>query len=129
MPVIAGVDNSSRAESVVTHGYDLADKYGVPLHVVHVGTRDVGHDGIPEAREEATDIAAEMGNRVLDHSTFEPIGLIGDPAEQLLKYGETQDAEYIVISARKRTRLDQAIFGGVSQSLLLAADRPIVSVP
>ncbi|TYT61966.1 universal stress protein [Natrialba swarupiae] len=129
MPIVAGVDRSSRAESVVSHGYDLADKCDVELHVVHVGARQVGDGGLERGREEASEVAADVAEKTIGQTDFEPIGLVGDPAEKLLEYGENQDAEYIVINARKRTRLDHAIFGGVSQSLLLAADRPVVTVP
>lgn len=82
-----------------------------------------------EAVAAATEIAADAAARVDDAGEFEAVGLVGDPAEQLLDYSAAHDAEYIVVSGRKRSPLNRALFGSVTQALLLNADRPVVAVP
>lgn len=137
MPVVAAVDQSERAESVIERANRLADDADVPLHVVHVGQPEIPHPKggyDPEQTEviseqRATGIAREIGQAVLGEDEFHPVGLQGDPAERLLKYAAEQDAEYLVVSARKRTPLGQAVFGSVTQSLLLNAECPVVAVP
>lgn len=137
MPVVAAVDQSERARSVVQRAKQLADDSGVGLHVVHVGQADVpspegGYDADREKRlsaQKATNIARDIGLDVLDIEGFEPVGLEGNPAEALLEHSRAEDAEYIVVSARKRSPVGQAVFGSVTQSLLLNADRPVVAVP
>lgn len=137
MPVVAAVDQSERAESVIDQANRLADDADVPLHVVHVGEPEIPHPKggyDPEQTEviseqRATGIAREVGQAVLGEDEFHPVGLQGDPAERLLEYAAEQDAEYLVVSARKRTPLGQAVFGSVTQSLLLNAECPVVAVP
>lgn len=137
MPVVAAVDRSERAQSVVQRAKQLAEDTGVGLHVVHVGETDVpspegGYDADREKRlsaQKATSIARDIGQDVLDIEEFEPVGLEGNPAEELLKYSTAEGAEYIVVSARKRSPVGQAVFGSVTQSLLLNGDRPVVAVP
>jgi nucleotide-binding universal stress UspA family protein len=137
MPVVAAVDTSERSRSVVARAKQLADNAGVSLHVVHVGSVGVpnpegGYDADSEeqiTKQRATQIARDAAERVGDVGTFEPVGLVGDPAGELLEYSTTEDAEYIVVSARKRSPLGQAVFGSVTQSLLLNAQRPVVAVP
>lgn len=137
MPVVAAVDQSERAESVIDQANQLADDADVPLHVVHVGEPEIPHPKggyDPEQTEviseqRATGIAREVGQAVLGEDEFHPVGLQGDPAERLLEYAAEQDAEYLVVSARKRTPLGQAVFGSVTQSLLLNAECPVVAVP
>lgn len=137
MPVVAAVDQSERAESVIERANRLAADADVPLHVVHVGEPEIPHPKggyDPEQTEviseqRATGIAREVGQAVLGEDEFHPVGLQGDPAERLLEYAAEQDAEYLVVSARKRTPLGQAVFGSVTQSLLLNAECPVVAVP
>ncbi len=136
MPVVAAVDRSDRAQSVLRHAARLATDAGLSLQVVHVGKVDVPHasTGFDQDRERtvsrkraravARDIAREAGIE-----SFEPIGLDGHPDEALLAHLEADDADYVVVSARKRSPVGQALFGSVTQSLLLHADVPVVAVP
>jgi nucleotide-binding universal stress UspA family protein len=137
MPVVAAVDQSERAQSVVHRAKQLADDTGVGLHVVHVGEADVpspesGYDADREKRlaaQKATNIARDVGQDVVAIEEFEPVGREGNPAAELLEHSKAEDAEYIVVSARKQSPVGQAVFGSVTQSLLLNADRPVVAVP
>lgn len=49
----------------------------------------------------------------------------GDPAEEILETAAEIDAETIVMSGRKRSPAGKALFGSVTQSVLLGADRPV----
>lgn len=137
MPIVAAVDQSERADSVIRQARELADVYEGELHVVHVGEADVsittGEQG-PEvdfepAKEEATQIAREVAQDVEGHGEFKAVGLVGDAPHELINYSTEHDAECIVVSARKRSSLGQVLFGSVSQALLLNADRPVVAAP
>ncbi|MFB6235439.1 MAG: universal stress protein [Halopenitus sp.] len=52
-----------------------------------------------------------------------------EPAEDVLKACEEFDPEELVISIRDRSPTGKAVFGSVSQQLLLNTERPVVSVP
>ena len=137
MPIVASVDRSSRAKSVIAQAAELTEDVGVELHVVHVGSAGVpstesGYDPDRERRfagMKAVGIARELAEGVEGVGDFEPVGLEGDPAEEITEYSREVDADYVVVSARKRSPLGQAVFGSVTQSLLLNADRPVVAVP
>ena len=137
MPVVAAVDQSERSRSVIKQAKKLADDAGVSLHVVHVGEVGVprpegGYDTNREkgmTRQRATQIARNIVEDVGGIQAFEAVGLEGNPAKEIMEYSTAQDAEYIVVSARKRSPVGQAVFGSVTQSLLLTADRPVVAVP
>ena len=143
MPIVAAVDRSDRARSVIRQARELADAYGVELHVVHV--RDTEEDSTSEdtryaleevdamveenGTERATEIARKIAGEIEESGEFTPVGLTGDPAPEVLNYADEHDAECIVVSARKRSSLDQVLFGSVTQSLLLKADRAVVAAP
>lgn len=137
MPVIAAVDRSERSESVLEEARRLADNAGVGLHVVHVGDAELpsSMDGYDAERantiseRKAVGVAREIARAVLGDDDYEAVGFQGDPASKLLEYTQEQDADYVVVSARKRSPFGQAVFGSVTQSLLLEADCPVVATP
>lgn len=49
----------------------------------------------------------------------------GDPASEILSAAEAVDADLVVMGGRKRSSLGRFLFGSVSQSVLLRADRPV----
>ena len=150
MAIIAAVDSSDRAIAVVERASELSREYGVALHVVHVAEPtvdfreeliDVSADAlnpevgeVPEQRlddlrTEAAETAAAAAADVDDLEAYEAVGLVGNPATAIKQYASEHDAEYIVVSGRKRHPLGQALFGSVTQALLLNANRPVVAVP
>jgi len=52
----------------------------------------------------------------------------GDPSDEIVSTATEVDADVIAIAARKRTPAGKVLFGSVSQSVLLAADRPVIVV-
>jgi nucleotide-binding universal stress UspA family protein len=54
-------------------------------------------------------------------------GRVGDVTEEILAVAAESDPRYLVVGGRKRTPVGKAIFGSVTQSILLEADRPVVT--
>lgn len=52
----------------------------------------------------------------------------GDPADEIVATANEVDADCIALSGRKRTPAGKALFGSVTQSVLLSTDRPVLSV-
>jgi len=50
----------------------------------------------------------------------------GDPATEILAAAEDVNADQILLGGRKRSPLGSALFGSVSQEVMLDADRPVV---
>ncbi|ARS89201.1 universal stress protein [Natrarchaeobaculum aegyptiacum] len=150
MAIVAAVDSSGRSEAVVAQAHELAEEYGVGLHVVHVADPTVDfredftdvsadalrvHNGkfseevVERVQAEATEVAENAAAGVDGLEEYEAVGLVGDAAEVIRTYAAEHGAEYIVVSGRKRRPLGQVLFGSVTQSLLLNADCPVVAVP
>jgi len=49
----------------------------------------------------------------------------GDPASEILAAADELDADLVLLGGRKRSPLGSVLFGSVSQSVLLDADRPV----
>lgn len=138
MVIVAAVDRSDRSEAVIDEAVRLAKAFGEPVHVVHAlsesefvdleltATEETGRalsmDRVKEfAEERAARAAADMA---VEH---EAVGLVGNAAKEVVAYAEEVDASYIVVAPRKRSPAGKAIFGSVAQSILLDADRPVVT--
>lgn len=66
-------------------------------------------------------------NRLTDGGvTVEQLSRYGDPAAEILAAAEDIGADCIVLGGRKRSPSRSLVFGSVSQSVLLDADRPVM---
>lgn len=55
-------------------------------------------------------------------------GRVGEPVKEILDESNRIDARYLVIGGRKRTAVGKAVFGSITQSILLNADLPVMTV-
>jgi nucleotide-binding universal stress UspA family protein len=139
MTVVAAVDRTEGARSVVSEAASLADALACQLRVVHVMPQseyidiewtNAEREGdvleLDELRERAAAVAADVAGEVTEE--FEPVGLVGKPGRETLRYLEENDAEFLVVGGRKRSPVGKALFGSVTQSLLLDSPIPVVTV-
>lgn len=139
MTVVAAIDRSQRAPDVVGEARAIADAFGDDLHVVHVlGQQEfmdleytsMDDTGQPVPMDEVRRVATEIAEETLEAADCEGtgVGLVGAAAKEVIRYAEEQDARYVVIGGRHRTPVGKAVFGSVTQDVLLGADRPVVTV-
>lgn len=139
MVIIAAVDRTEPNNDIVREGRRLADAFGEPLHVVHVLNRStfielergqVEDEGETVSLEEVRAMGATIASEALDRTDVEgdPVGLVGDPADEIIDYARENNASYVVVGGRKRSPVGKALFGSVTQSVLLNTSRPVVSV-
>jgi nucleotide-binding universal stress UspA family protein len=139
MTILAAVDGDDEPDRVVTVGEDLAAAYDDDLLVVHVLTeeeferRDEANRREQYTVEDGQRDAASLARRVVEATTDRPgrvetRGLVGNVVEELNGEIERTDTRYLVIGGRKRTPVGKALFGSVTQSVLLEAAVPVVAV-
>lgn len=136
MPVIAAVDRNESTEHVVHEGRTLTDAFKEELHIVHVLSRSefvelertsVEKSGetldMDQIRSNAKQVAEQVGQ---DGDTC--VGLVGDAADELIQYANQQNGSYLVVGGRQRSPVGKALFGSVTQKVLLNASVPVVTV-
>ena len=156
MVILAAVDRDA-ADRIVEVGHDLATDGGEQLVVLHVMTRERFDDlqetegpvssgaystrrserqsgrggsryNLEDGRHDAEGIALEAVDVLGADADVRTEGAVGEPVEEILAAANEHDARYLVIGGRKRSPVGKAIFGSVTQSVLLNADRPVVTV-
>ncbi|MFD1685019.1 universal stress protein [Halobellus litoreus] len=104
---------------------ELGDQTGTP------GGSDARYS-LEHAQRDAAGVAEDVTTRTVeDLDAVEAVsyhGRVGDVTEEILHVADEADPRYLVVGGRKRTPVGKAIFGSVTQSLLLEADRPVVTV-
>jgi nucleotide-binding universal stress UspA family protein len=69
---------------------------------------------------EAGDLLDEAG------IAYEVTESSGDPADAIVDAADDADADLIVVGGRKRSPAGKALFGSVTQSVILTAGRPVM---
>ncbi|WP_232701968.1 universal stress protein [Halobacterium wangiae] len=96
----------------------------VDVTVVHAvkkrqGSRDLQKpDRIPAVRQAARQLSSD-GYSVSEEDARE------DPVEGIVTVADDIDADLIVLGGRKRSPAGKAVFGSVTQSVILTTDRPV----
>lgn len=140
MTVVAAVDTSERSYNVLNQAATLAERFDETVHVVHVMTRSeainaetssITSDDAVEISELRATAARVATDHLEDHPLSvdtEAVGLIGNPADEIVEYASQHNARYIVVSPRRRSQTGKILFGSVAQSILLNTSCPVVSV-
>ncbi|WP_336022611.1 universal stress protein [Halobellus salinisoli] len=101
---------------------ELGDQTGTP------GGSDKRYS-LEHAQRDAAGVAEDVTNgTVEDVGAVSYRGHVGNVTEEILRVASEEDPRYLVVGGRRRTPVGKAIFGSVTQSVLLEADRPVVSV-
>lgn len=138
MAIVAAVNETERDEDILEGATSLSRVFDEPVHVVYVLPSDefvelereniertgkaVERDSVDEYVE---NVVAEIAESF--DVPAESVGLVGNVADNVVRYTEEQDARYLVIGLRKRSPTGKAMFGSVGQSILLNAECPVVS--
>jgi len=76
--------------------------------------------GLPETATTVRDAVDDMG------SSVEVAERTGDPAEEVLAEADERDVDAILLAARKRSPAGKALFGSVTQRVIIDGDRPVI---
>ncbi|RKD89181.1 universal stress protein [Halopiger aswanensis] len=138
MVIVAAISDSDQSLAIAAEADKLARAFGDELHFVHVieeteytrivekqsDMRDTG-TGSVEDNEAAR---AASGIEEVVSSDYEIVGRVGNPGKKVVEYADEVDARYLVVGGRSRSPVGKAVFGSVTQSILLNTDRPVVTV-
>ncbi len=138
MTILVGYNASKESERAVIEAAVAARARGVPLHVLwfHIHAagdsfRQVERDthewvDLQETLDALADKLRESGVEVRTELRH---GLKPQAASVILDLADEIDAQMIVLGWRPRSRVTEAVLGGVAREVLQRTKRPVLSVP
>jgi len=139
-------ENESQAQAQATAVRDLPGaETDVSVDVLHVSQESTGPAAEWAAGGFAEEYADEMARVADDESLPASVeaavdvlesgdvewtvrAATGDPAETIIEAAEEYDSDAIAIGVRDRSPVGKALFGSVTQSVILESDRPVTVV-
>lgn len=121
--LLALADDLSQARAQIAAVEDMVETAeGAQAYVLHVYENNPEGASVQqmEAPREATDRleAAGVDVELLESS--------GDPAREILRHAEEYDVDQICVGGRKRSPAGKALFGSVTQDVILGTHRPVL---
>lgn len=144
MTIVAALDDSNRAPTVLAEASSLASDLGEPLHALHVlrrarltevlekeveGQDHTENYEVKRVGRDVVETAAANGDVAHDVDDVETVVRIGDPSEEVRAYADDVDARCVVVGGRRRSPTGKALFGSVTQRVMLTASVPVLNVP
>lgn len=117
--IVVGMDeNSARTRAQVEAIVDMPAHEEIQAVLLHVFKDDGGSIEDIESIVEARTSLEDAGIEVMTETTR------GDPAMGILDAAERHDADCICVAGRTRSPTGKAIFGSVTQDVIVGAERP-----
>ncbi|WP_128906494.1 universal stress protein [Halorubrum amylolyticum] len=126
--VLIGIDNAEDRRAVA-QAEAIADlptaDDAVTAHLCHVFQEN------PEGASVHQVSAVRRAREVLEAAGISCVHYeaSGEPSDELLAAATDIDADSICVSGRKRRPTGKAVFGSVTQDVILGTDRPVFAVP
>ncbi|WP_122088678.1 universal stress protein [Halalkalicoccus subterraneus] len=109
----------TQAETIKQLSAQRVDTEIILLHVFTNNTSGASIGQIKAARTAEDELADIDGRVTMDETS-------GDPSEMILRYIENNDINLICLGGRKRSPTGKALFGSVTQDVILGTDRPVL---
>lgn len=116
-------DDLSQAEAQIAAVKNIAqtadDMEALILHVFDENPEKASVHQVAAVREtrdrlEETDVTVKL------------LGSSGNPGEEVIKQAEEHDVDQICVGGRKRSPAGKALFGSVTQEVILGTQRPVL---
>lgn len=147
--ILIGIDDSPYADNAAAYAFELANKFGGEVGLVHVISPitnapviDDNITGLPLESAPVTDVTlmqieSDLSDNIVDR-TIKKYGEglkitkfteYGDTAESIVNSAHVFAADIIVIGTHSRTGFDRLFMGSVAEHVVRYADVPVLVIP
>ncbi len=109
----------AQAEAIAEMPYNPEDLEVTLLHVFTDNTSGASVGQLETARKTAQLLGEVEIDVQLDETS-------GDPSTKILEYADDTDIDLICVGGRKRSPTGKALFGSVTQDVILTTDLPVL---
>jgi nucleotide-binding universal stress UspA family protein len=127
MPIVVGYVPTPEGRAAFERAIEEARLRKLRLIVVNASSGDALVDSRFASTHDWDAVQAQLAESGIEHETARRVAA-GEPADQLLRVAREANAELIVIGLRHRTPVGKFILGSSAQTVLLAAECPVLAV-
>jgi nucleotide-binding universal stress UspA family protein len=138
--VLFPIDFSECSKKVFPFALEMAQKFDAKLHLLFVA-RDISYMTIIEVSRDlltraVSKIATAGENQIKvfcdkhlsDFSNYETNVVIGNPADEILRFANEQGIDLIVMGTHGRKGLDRTLMGSVADHVIKNAAAPVLTI-
>ena len=139
MRLLVAVDLEEGSDTVLGAAAGLVREAGGTIVAVHVVTKDEqeerehipGDSGFVDVmvQDTARDLTTRLLGMGLESSAIETVARTGPFTDTVRRLATERNVDAIVVGMRRRSRVGKFLLGSDLQDLLLATDRPVMTVP
>lgn len=133
--ILVPTDGSTGTAHVALHAIELAAQHGATVHTIFVIdsnlTRHLGEIGVTtDSLDTRAKQSVETVEQIAASHDVESEAVIreGNPAEEILDYGDEVGADLIVAGTHGRTGVKRQLIGSVTERLVRHATCPVLTV-
>jgi nucleotide-binding universal stress UspA family protein len=129
MKIVVGYDGSNAGRDALILAVKHAEAFGAEVSVIR-SMEGGGREDAEAIRTAQKDLAYAQERFDREGVTCETHMLVRglSPGEDIVKFAEDNGADEIIVGVRRRSRVGKALFGSVSQYVILEAPCPVVSI-
>ena len=129
MKIVVGYDGSNAGRDALILAVKHAEAFGAEVSVIR-SMEGGGREDAEAIRTAQKDLAYAQERFDREGVTCETHMLVRglSPGEDIVKFAEEHGADEIIVGVRRRSRVGKALFGSVSQYVILEAPCPVVSI-
>ena len=124
--IVVGYSADRHGAAALDHGIAEAKVRDTNLLVINATTGEALSDPRFAQSDEVHDVQDRLNQCGVQFELAQPVGV--DPADELLKAMENDDAELLVVGIRHRSPVGKLLFGSVAQQVLLECPKPVLAV-
>ena len=124
--IVVGYSADRYGTAALEHGIAEAKLRNTNLLVINATTGEALSDPRFAQSDEVHDVEEHLNECGVEFELNQPVGV--DPADELLKAMENDDADLLVVGIRQRSPVGKLLLGSVAQQVLLECPKPVLAV-
>jgi nucleotide-binding universal stress UspA family protein len=124
--IVVGYSADRYGTAALEHGITEAKLRETNLLVINATTGEALADPRFAQADEMHDVEERLNDCGVQFELRQPVG--ADPADELLKAMENDDAQLLVVGIRQRSPVGKLLLGSVAQQVLLECPKPVLAV-
>jgi nucleotide-binding universal stress UspA family protein len=133
-------DFTKNSEKILSYVRSMAEKYDSTIYLLHVvqdlrqwGLTYVPHASLDVDQKKVLQGADRLMDRICEEQlescpNFQRRIVAGDPAEEIIKFIESEGIDLVIMGTHGRKGLEKALFGSVAAKVVRSSSAPVLTV-